>query len=361
MTHHNPIFFLPANTCLLFAKNHSDNTEACLPVRARQTEVATMATADPTPAADPPAPPAGAGSENGTFDIVAAYQHMLADNTDLTKPVVAIKALIALLDSASASTAHEMIEILSDGSRRLTRSIHNPLPLIAGTQLFLWFTRQMLKEQDGNFEAVRQHLVTNGRLFAQRAINARYGVGDRGWRFVFPGATVLTHGASRAVLCLLERAQKEMPGRFKVIYVRDEDDAAGSDDVAAGLRSCGIPTSTISLHSVLYAMTSHRPRVDVVLLGAEVITQDGGVVSRMGTCQIAQAARYAGIDTYVCGETHKFCTYLPDAPDSLLFKQDINQFVTDPGQQKPLTDLVDYTVSTHPRHSCDSEPLPPPR
>jgi translation initiation factor eIF-2B subunit alpha len=205
----------------------------------------------------------------------------------------------------------------------------------------------MLREQDGNFDVVRQHLVKNGQLFAQRAINARLGVAERGWRFVFPGSTVLTHGASRAVLCLLERAQKERPGQFKVIYVRDEQNPEESDSVVRQLRSWGIPTSAIGLHSVLYAMTSLQPRVDRVFLGGEVITEDGGIISRMGTCQIAQAAQYCNIETYVCGETHKFSAYFPGGPYRVGFDQQINHFTTK-DDDKPQEELVDWTVSLSP-------------
>lgn len=201
----------------------------------------------------------------------------------------------------------------------------------------------MLREQDGNFEAVRQHLVKNGQLFAQRAINARFGVAENGWRFVFPGSTVLTHGASRAVVCLLERAQREMPGQFRVIYVRDDQNPEESNNVIEQLRSYGIPTSDISLSSVLFAMTSLKPRVDLVFLGGELITEDGGIISRMGTCQIAQAANHCNINTYVCGEEHKFSAYFPDGPDSVGFRQEINTFSTK-SSQKSQEELVDWTV-----------------
>ena len=291
----------------------------------------------------------GPATDGNGFDIVSTYHQLLADNPDLTKPVVAIKALIALLDSVPSSTTHETIEILNDASERLKTSVRNPVPLLTGTHLFLWFTRQMLKEQDGNFDAVRQHLVKNGQLFAQRAINARYGVAEKGWRFVFPGCTVLTHGASRAVLCLLERAQKEIPGRFNVIYVRDEQNPKESDSVIEQLRSYGIPTSAINLSSVLFAMTSLKPRIDMVFLGGEVITEDGGIISRMGTCQIAQAAKHCNINTYVCGETHKFSAYYPDGPDSVGFNQKINEFTTTEDSKKAQEELVDWTV--RPSHS----------
>lgn len=241
----------------------------------------------------------------------------------------------------SSSTAHETIDILRGASERL-KTVRNPVPLRAGTDLFLWFTRQMLKEQDGNFEAVRQHLVKNAQLFAQRAIDARNGVAEKGWRFVYPGCTVMTHGSSRAVMCLLERAQREIPGTFRVIYVKDEESPEDSDRAIRQLRESGIPTSAIRLHSVLHALTSLEPRVDVVFLGGEVITEDGGIISRMGTCQIARLARDSYIDVYACGETHKFTAYFPVR--NLGFEQPINQFNTD-NNEAQLEDLVDWTVS----------------
>lgn len=292
----------------------------------------------------PVRPAADSSSDAATnFDIVSTYHELLASDPDLTKPVVAIKALIALLTTVPSSTTHETIEILKAGSERLKASVRNPLPLAAGTHLFLQYILHTLTGQHGNFEAIREHLVRNGQLFAQRAIEARNGVAEKGWRFVLQGSTVMTHGASRAVIGLLEKAQKERPGTFNVVYVTDEDNPAQSERVVQQLRDCGIPTSAIKLHSVLQTMRDLKPRIDMLFLGAEVITQDGGIISRMGTSQIAQLAKVCNIDTYVCGETHKFSGYMPCGNGDVGFTQKLQHF-TKTGPQNVPEDPVDYTV-----------------
>lgn len=217
------------------------------------------------------------------------------------------------------------------------------MPLTAGTDLFLQYLVSSLKQQDGSFDAVRQHLLRNGRLFASRAVAARHGIAEAGWRFVTEGKCVLTHGASRTVSSLLERAAKNAAGKFRVVYVRDDSRAKESDEVVKELRGMGIPVAEIHSASVAHVLGLLR-QVDMVFVGAEAVTQNGGIISRIGTFQIAQLASQASIPFYVAAETHKFVRKFPLDQRDIGFEQKVLDFGVESASKQP-TDPVDYTVS----------------
>ncbi|KAH6984781.1 hypothetical protein BKA56DRAFT_730137 [Ilyonectria sp. MPI-CAGE-AT-0026] len=306
-----------------------------------------MATVSQTPAVAPaPAaeqqPPSSSQPTTSDFDIVATYRNLLADDPHLTKPVAAIESLIALLGSTPSTTVFETLDTVKAQSDRLKASVANPVPLSAGTDLFLQYLVSSLRQQDGSFDAVRQHLLANGRLFAARANAARHGIADAGWRFIQEGQCILTHGASRSVIGILERAVQNIgAAKFKVIYVREETRVEESDRVVRELRDKGIPVAEIAEASVAYVMGLLR-QVNMVIVGAEAVTSNGGIISRMGTLQIAKLASEAHVPFYVAVETHKFARKFVMDQRDIGFKQDILDFSVDSKSKQPL-DAVDFT------------------
>ncbi|OAA50482.1 translation initiation factor eIF-2B subunit alpha [Metarhizium rileyi] len=275
------------------------------------------------------------------FDIVSTYRKLLDSDPDLTKPVAAIESLIALLNTVPSTTVYETLDTVKAHSDRLKASVENPVPLTAGTDLFLQYLVSSLKQQDGSFDAVRQHLLRNGRLFAQRAVAARNGVAEAGWRFVREGKCVLTHGASRSVTGLLGRAAQSLSGKFRVVYVRDEARVQESDSVVRELRQMGIPVAEIPEAAVAHVLGLLR-QVHMVIVGAEAVTQNGGIISRIGTYQLAQLASKVKVPFYVAAETHKFARKFPLDQRDLGFKQQVLDFTTDTASKRP-EDAVDYT------------------
>ncbi|GJN66450.1 hypothetical protein VFPFJ_01448 [Purpureocillium lilacinum] len=305
-----------------------------------------MASADPADAAVHAAPSGDLpirrhSVSSSNFDIVKTYRDLLASDPDLTKPVAAIESLIVLLNSVPSTTVYETLDTVKMHSDRLKASVANPVPLTAGTDLFLQYLVSSLKQQDGSFDAVRQHLLRNGRLFAERAIDARNGVAEAGWRFVGEGKCVLTHGASRSVTGVLERASKALNAKFRVVYVRDETRPEESDVVVKQLRGMGIPVAEIPEAAVAHVMGLLR-QVHMVFVGAEAVTQNGGIISRIGTYQIAQLASKAKIPFYVAVETHKFVRKFPLDQRDIGFTQEVLDFSTDAASKQPA-DAVDYT------------------
>lgn len=181
-----------------------------------------------------------------------------------------------------------------------------------------------------SFESVRAHLLANGRVFVSRAKAARERIAGHAGGLVRDGCTVLTQGGSRVVSAVLARAAEAGRGggtvRFKVIYV-DSGNGSGageSRDIVRKLRARGVPVAVIGEGAVGYAMGM----VDLVIVGAEGVVENGGVISRMGTYQIGVLAKAAAKPFYVVAETHKFVRLYPLGQYDLPIVQRVVEFRT---------------------------------
>jgi translation initiation factor eIF-2B subunit alpha len=297
-------------------------------------------------------------------------------------PVAAIEALILFLHHSRATTAFETLNLLAVQSSYLKSKVPNPISLSAGTDLFQRYMIASLGASGvASFETIRQHLVSNGRLFVMRAKAGRERIAAYGRHFVRDGCTVLAHGGSRVVGTLLTKAA-ETSGcggsvRFKVIYVMNGTRVTESKAVVSSLRSKGVPVATISEGAVGYAMG----KVDLVIVGAEGVVENGGIISRLGTYQIGILAKAAGKPFYVVAESHKFVRLYPLGQYDLPIDQKVIEFKTgeedecvektpragdmkeyfdektpmEPVPPNTVIDAVDYTVSFFPFATAPSD------
>ncbi|EEH40314.1 translation initiation factor eIF-2B subunit alpha [Paracoccidioides lutzii Pb01] len=279
------------------------------------------------------------------FDIVATYNDLLRSDPDLTMPIAAIEALVLLLTHSPSSTISETLDLLETHTGYLKRSIPNPIGLSAGTDLFQRYLITTLQRPGqlgpaGDFNAIRAHLLANGRLFIKRAKESRDRIAAFGSGFVRDGSTVLTNGGSRVVSALLRKAAEEQgetgtpAARFRVIYVvsvahNHNGNSSGSDlegmDTVTALRSKGIPVATIPESAVAYSLGM----VDMVIVGAEGVLENGGIISRLGTYQMGLLAKAEGKPFYVVAESHKFVRLYPLGQYDLPINQKVIDFQTD--------------------------------
>ncbi|QKX58470.1 uncharacterized protein TRUGW13939_05594 [Talaromyces rugulosus] len=273
--------------------------------------------------------------------IVSTYHDLLKSDPDLTMPIAAIEALVLLLTHSPSSTISETLDLLAKHTTILKNAVPNPIALSAGTDLFQRYLITTLQRPGqlgpaGDFNAIRAHLLSNGRLFIKRAKESRNTIAAFGKGFVRDGSTILTNGGSRVVSALLQKAADEMSGssavRFRVIYVlygiSDADsltvEPEGLETVRA-LRAKGVPVATIPESAVAYSLG----KVDTVIVGAEGVVENGGIVSRMGTYQIGLLAKAMGKPFYVVAESHKFVRLYPLGQYDLPIEQHVINFKTD--------------------------------
>ncbi|KAK6001083.1 hypothetical protein QM012_003166 [Aureobasidium pullulans] len=269
------------------------------------------------------------------FDVVDTYKRLLADDPELTMPVAAIEALVLALAHTPATTVSETLDLLSTLTAELKARIPNPISLSAGTDLFQRYIITTLQKpsagRNSDFDTIRTHLVQNGRLFVERAKEARDKIAGFGRHFVRDGNTVLTNGGSRVVGALLRSAAETSAGfgaqgsiRFRVIYVVSDSSDAESRDNIAQLRKLGIPVATIPPTAIAYSLN----QVSQCFVGAEGVVENGGIISRLGTYQIAMLAKAANKPFYVVSESHKFVRLYPLGQTDLGIDQNIVEFKT---------------------------------
>lgn len=251
-------------------------------------------------------------------------------------PIAAIEALVLLLTNSPLSTISETLDLLETHANHLKRSIPNPIGLSAGTDLFQRYIVTTLQRPGklgpaGDFDAIRAHLLSNGRLFITRAKESRDRIAGLGKSFVRDGRTILTNGGSRVVGSLLRKAADD--NKFRVIYVvpnasgDQEAPPRGNSEgmtIVDDLRSKGVPVATIPESAVAYSMGM----VDMVIVGAEGVVENGGIISRLGTYQMALLAKTTGKPFYVVAESHKFVRLYPLGQYDLPVDQHVVDFET---------------------------------
>ena len=291
------------------------------------------------------------------FSIVSMYEDLLRADPDLTMPVAAIESLVRLLSHSSSTTISETLDLLAKSTAHLKHSVRNPISLSAGTDLFQRYLITTLQRPNslgpgaasGDFRAIRQHLISNGWLFVKRAKESRKTIADYGRRFVRDGSVVLTNGGSRVVGAVLQAAAEARSSgvRFQVIYVQSAsnslpgDTTEGSPTISA-LRALQVPVAVIPDSAVAYTMG----KVSMVLVGAEGVVENGGIISRMGTYQMGILAKSAGKPFYVVAESHKFVRLYPLGQYDLPIEQKVLDFkIEEPQQNKTVEELIQEPIA----------------
>jgi translation initiation factor eIF-2B subunit alpha len=236
----------------------------------------------------------------------------LFDMSVMATPVAAIKALLGVVERSNATTMMELQDelkqareiVMQDFFKRqqepwMHSSIvssapgggsgrsgaRNMIALASGCDLFLKYATRTFLEH-GDFVASRNQVVERGQRFAGISLAARDRIAHIGADFIQEGQTVLTHGWSRVVASILLKAAETK--HFDIIFLEGRPDAAGAKAARAyASHESKIPTTVVLDSAMGYVMES----VDVVLVGAEAVVENGGFVNKMGTYALATCAK----------------------------------------------------------------------
>jgi ribose 1,5-bisphosphate isomerase len=149
-------------------------------------------------------------------------------------------------------------------------------------------------------DGARQAVVLNANNFIENSQKAVEKIGQIGSRRIRDGDTVLTHCNSQAAISVI-RAAHNSGKKIKVIATESRPRFQGITTIGM-LDKLGIETELI----VDSAARSVMNEVDLVVVGADVITANGTLVNKIGTAQIALCAREARTSFMVAAETYKF-------------------------------------------------------
>uniref|UniRef100_A0A7S1VK85 Uncharacterized protein n=1 Tax=Grammatophora oceanica TaxID=210454 RepID=A0A7S1VK85_9STRA len=118
--------------------------------------------------------------------------------------------------------------------------------------------------------------------------------------------TILIHGWSRVVAAILLEAAAQQK-RFDVVVLEGRPDACGAKS-AAFYAAEGVPTRLVLDNAMGYMLAEE---VDMVLVGAEAVVENGGIVNQMGTLGLSMCAKACGKPFYVAAESYKFARLFP--------------------------------------------------
>lgn len=125
-------------------------------------------------------------------------------------------------------------------------------------------------------------------------------IAEIGARILSTGDTVLTHCNSSATTSILLKAWEQ--GKAVKVIATETRPRFQGHITARELASRGVPVILIPDSAVAAAMK----RSDVVMVGADAITSNGALINKVGTSQVALAARAHSVPFYVAAETYKF-------------------------------------------------------
>ncbi|CAB9503768.1 factor eIF-2B subunit alpha [Seminavis robusta] len=236
----------------------------------------------------------------------------LFDKSATAMPVAAIKALLGVVERSQATTMMEMQNELKQASDCMmnaattsTDGRSHSIAVRSGCELFLKYVTRTFLEELPDFEQCRQAVLTRGERFAGISLAARDRIADLASDFIQEGQTVLTHGWSRVVASILLQAASTK--HFDIVILEGRPDAAGARAAQFYSQRAKIPTTVVLDSAMGYIMDT----VDIVLVGAEGVVENGGIVNKMGTNALATCAQANGKPFYVAAESYKFARLYP--------------------------------------------------
>jgi translation initiation factor eIF-2B subunit alpha len=269
----------------------------------------------------------------------------LLDKSATAVPVAAIKTLLGVVQRSRAETMMGLQDDLKQAAQLMMDNFathrdsgagRSHIALQSGCAMFLkYVTRTFLELSD--FEACRQAVLERGERFQMISLAARDRIAKAAVDFIPPNATVLTHGYSRVVAAILSQASQSR--HFSVIVLEGRPDASGPKIAQFYAREAHIPVKIVLDAAMAYIME----QVDIVLVGAEGVMENGGVVNKLGTYTLATCAQAAGKPFYVAAESYKFARIYP-----------LHQADLPPHPMAPL-EFVDTTQTTDAHNGNDNK------
>lgn len=201
--------------------------------------------------------------------------------------------------SSKADDAASYIEGLNEAYRALLNT--RPTAVSLANALNYIRHRVLVAHREGaSLEILKQITVEASETFIKTSLEAVRRISEFGAKRIRNGDLIMTHCNSSVAISTLVEA-KHQGKEFSVIATETRPRFQGRL-TAKALSEEGIPVTLIIDSAARYFM----PKVDKVVVGSDVVTANGAIVNKIGTSQIALAAKEARVRVYVCAETYKF-------------------------------------------------------
>jgi len=160
--------------------------------------------------------------------------------------------------------------------------------------------RYVLQRMEGDsVEALRRSVADASEAFVRQLDRAQEDLGRVGANRLADGDTVMTHCHSTDALACIEAAVEQ--GKSISAVVKETRPRQQGHLTAEQLRDAGVPVTLI----VDSAARRYLDEVDHVLVGADSIAADGGVINKIGTSGLAVNARERGVPIMTAAQTIK--------------------------------------------------------
>ncbi|EAL63004.1 translation initiation factor eIF-2B alpha subunit [Dictyostelium discoideum AX4] len=247
------------------------------------------------------------GGLNKDFDwVVAKFEEMIKRETEVSIAIPTIRILIDVIRKSNSTTVVGLQKELEDAVKQLKSCPYNQsISLSSVCDSFIRFVTKRTELDFPNFDTCKSNLVERGEQLSNKSSMSRTKISQLADKFIRDGVTILVHGFSRVVLGLLLHAAFQGK-RFSVIVTESRPDSSGYK-TAARLQAANIPVKLIMDGGVSRIID----KVDYVLVGAEAIVENGGIVNKIGTYQISIVAKAFKKPFYVAAESFKFTRSYP--------------------------------------------------
>jgi ribose 1,5-bisphosphate isomerase len=165
--------------------------------------------------------------------------------------------------------------------------------------------RRLREGRYGSVEEARKAVLEAAEEFIKYSLEAVARIGEIGARLVKTGDRILTHCNSSAVESVLRTAWRQ--GKRFEVYATETRPKFQGYITSRDLAEEGIPVTLIPDSTVLKVIEERR--ITKVIVGADTVSANGAVINKIGTSQIALAARLHRIPFIVATETYKFSPY----------------------------------------------------
>lgn len=170
----------------------------------------------------------------------------------------------------------EFIHEMEEATAALKREAKESVSIVSGCELFMRFVTRVATDSSEDLSRFKRRLIENGLLFAEKSMKGRERIADLALDFIQDGSCILLHCHSRVVMTLLVRAAVKHNRRFSVLVTEARPTCKGYE-AGRVLEAAGIPVQVILDSAVGYYMD----RVDLVLVGAEGVVENGGIVNQV--------------------------------------------------------------------------------
>ena len=213
---------------------------------------------------------------------------------------IASAAAEALADQAAAAEADATAsdpEAFRASMRAAARSLRETRPTAVSLPNALRYVLQRMEGE--SVDRLRRSVVDASEAFVRQLDRAQEDLGQVGANRLADGDTVMTHCHSTDALACIEAAVEQ--GKSISAVVKETRPRQQGHITAEALREMGVPVTLI----VDSAARRYLDEVDHVVVGADSIAADGGVINKIGTSGLAVNARERGVPIMTAAQTIK--------------------------------------------------------